>query len=78
MTEPDSDGPELPQEPETEGKYLRLHCPFCRAETALWFRPEGDLDDTMSPAEWERWLGTPCRDCGRTPREHPGRKISQE
>lgn len=55
---------------EGNGKVLRLHCPFCRAEYPLWLRPEDDPDATMSPAEWERWLDSACRECGRKPREH--------
>ena len=51
-----------------EGRLLRLYCPFCRAEYPLWFRP--DAEETMSPTEWERWLDSVCRECGKTPREH--------
>jgi hypothetical protein len=51
------------------GKLLRLQCPFCGAEFTLWFRPDVD-DATLTPAEWEKWLDTPCKECGRQPREH--------
>jgi hypothetical protein len=53
---------------DSSGGLLRLLCPFCGADYTLWFRPEGD-DSTMTPKEWERWLDTPCSDCGRKPRE---------
>ena len=56
-------------EDDIEGKLLRLECPFCGAEYPLWFRAD-DADDTLSATEWERWLGTRCTHCGRTPREH--------
>ncbi|HXG58971.1 MAG TPA: hypothetical protein VNL91_08100 [Thermoanaerobaculia bacterium] len=48
---------------------LRLRCPFCSAEIPLWFRPEEGDDRTLTPAEWERWLDTPCTECGRIPRD---------
>lgn len=47
---------------------LRLRCPFCSAEVPLWFRPDAD-ERTMTPAEWERWLDTPCSECGKLPRD---------
>lgn len=51
-----------------EGRLLRLECPHCKAETPLWFRPE-NLEDTLSGTEWELWLDSECRECGRKPRE---------
>ncbi len=76
MTEPPgSKRPPAPEPNRTEGSVLRLHCPFCRAEYPLWFRPDGDTEDTtMTPADWERWLDTPCAECGRRPRE----QVSQD
>ncbi|HVE70408.1 MAG TPA: hypothetical protein VNI54_03495 [Thermoanaerobaculia bacterium] len=51
-----------------EGRLLRLECPYCKAETPLWFRP--DLgDETLTGTEWEQWLDAECRECGRKPRE---------
>lgn len=58
-----------------EGKLLRLECPFCKAETPLWFRPSDPFDETLTgdetltATEWESWLDAKCRECGRTPRE---------
>ena len=52
-----------------EGRLLRLECPFCKAETPLWFRPDDVGDETMTSTEWETWLGAKCRECGRAPRE---------
>ena len=52
-----------------EGRLLRLECPFCKAETPLWFRPADPGDETLTTTEWESWLAAKCRECGRTPRE---------
>ena len=57
--------------PVTEGKLLRLQCPFCGAEFPLWFRPEDQPTSSADfTAEWEEWLDRACGECGRTPREH--------
>lgn len=71
MSEPRSGSDEPRQRPdESEGKVLRLHCPFCRAEYPLWLRADEDPDATITPSEWERWLDMACAECGRKPREH--------
>ncbi|HUR83536.1 MAG TPA: hypothetical protein VM733_22460 [Thermoanaerobaculia bacterium] len=54
---------------DNEGRLLRLECPFCKAETPLWLRPEEAGDETMTGTEWESWLDAKCRECGRMPRE---------
>ena len=61
-----------PSRPSADGedsRLLRLQCPHCKAETPLWFRPDEAGDDTLTRTEWELWLDSKCRDCGKTPRE---------
>lgn len=53
-------------EKKTDSSLLRLKCPHCHAEYPLWFRSE-DPEDTLSATEWETWLKTQCRECGKTP-----------
>jgi hypothetical protein len=57
------------KEPEREGGLLRLKCPHCQAEYPLWFRSETAGDETLTGTEWEIWLNTKCRECGKTPGE---------
>jgi ribosomal protein S27E len=63
MTTPPNDAPNH------DGRLLRLECPHCKAETPLWFRPDGLGEETLSGTEWETWLDSKCRECGKTPRE---------
>lgn len=64
-----ADDPE--REGNSDGRLLRLLCPFCTSEYPLWFRPEGgDEGEDSVVTEWERWLDESCRDCGKAPREH--------
>lgn len=63
--------PPLPPD-DADSRLLRLQCPHCGAEYALWFRAERSSDDTLTPNEWERWLSTKCRECGKEPRPLAG------
>jgi hypothetical protein len=57
-----------PRRPDGDGGgLLRLRCPHCQAEYPLWFRSEDLGEDTLSSTEWELWLKTKCRECGKTP-----------
>ena len=56
-----------PRRSDTQGGLLRLRCPHCQAEYPLWFRSDEAGDDTLSGTEWELWLTTKCRECGKTP-----------
>ena len=61
-----------PEPVKSDVQLLRLECPFCQAEYPLWLREERDIDETLTPSEWEMWLRRECDNCGRTPREHLG------
>src|SRR5687768_1760554 len=54
-------------QPDGDSSLLRLKCPHCQAEYPLWFRSEKSDDETLSGTEWEIWLKTKCRECGKTP-----------
>lgn len=53
---------------DSAGHLFRLECPFCKAESPLWFEPEPTDAEAPKPMEWEVWLDSPCRECGRIPR----------
>ena len=61
MTEPTR------KEPDGDSSLLRLKCPHCQAEYPLWFRSETAGDETLTGTEWEIWLKTKCRECGKAP-----------
>lgn len=53
-------GPNLMDAPDT----ARVFCSNCGAEIPPWYKDGADSDEA-----YEKWLDSPCPECGRTPRE---------
>jgi two-component system, chemotaxis family, chemotaxis protein CheY len=66
----------LPRQPATTGarRTIRTFCGSCDSEIPAWVGDPREISETTSADDlFAGWMDMPCRTCGNTPRERPGR-----